>query len=123
MRIVGEAGLATTGAILLALGLGTIALSKLVFVAALSCLLVGFGFYMLHGCIQVQATEIAPTARGAAMALHSFFFFMGQAIGPVLYGFGFVHFGTVLTLSLAGAIMLLVGILASRLVPDRSALA
>ena len=84
---------------------------------------IGFGFYMLHGCIQVQATEIAPTARGAAMALHSFFFFMGQAIGPVLYGFGFVHFGTVLTLSLAGAIMLLVGILASRLVPDRSALA
>ena len=82
---------------------------------------IGFGFYMLHGCIQVQATEIAPTARGAAMALHSFFFFLGQAIGPVLYGFGFVHFGTVLTLLLAGAIMLLVGILASRLVPDRTA--
>src|SRR5262245_20048837 len=38
---------------------------------------IGFGFYMLHGCIQVQATEIAPGARGAAMALHSFFFFTG----------------------------------------------
>jgi predicted MFS family arabinose efflux permease len=68
---------------------------------------IGFGFYMLHGCIQVQATEIAPGARGAAMALHSFFFFTGQAIGPVFYGFGFIHFGTVTTLALGGAIVLL----------------
>src|SRR5262249_58125122 len=52
--------------------------------------LIGFGFYMLHGCIQVQATEIAPDARGAAMALHSFFFFTGPAIGPVFYGLRFI---------------------------------
>jgi predicted MFS family arabinose efflux permease len=83
---------------------------------------IGYGFYMLHGCIQVQATEIAPSARGAAMALHSFFFFTGQAIGPVLYGFGLIHFGAVMTLALAGTMMLVVGLLASRLVPDRSAL-
>jgi len=82
---------------------------------------IGYGFYMLHGCIQVQATEIAPGARGAAMALHSFFFFTGQAIGPLFYGFGFLHFGTVITLALGGAIMPLVGVLASRLVPDRPA--
>jgi DHA1 family inner membrane transport protein len=84
--------------------------------------LIGFGFYMLHGCIQVQATEIAPDARGAAMALHSFFFFTGQAIGPVFYGFGFLHFGAVLTLVLSGLLTVLVGILASRLVPDRHAI-
>jgi hypothetical protein len=41
--------------------------------------LIGFGFYMLHGCIQVHATEIAPDARGAAVSFHSFFF-LGQAI-------------------------------------------
>jgi predicted MFS family arabinose efflux permease len=81
---------------------------------------IGYGFYMLHGCIQVQATEIAPGARGAAMALHSFFFFTGQAIGPVFYGFGFLHFGTVPTLAVGGSVMLVVGVLASRLVPDRS---
>ena len=84
--------------------------------------LIGFGFYMLHGCIQVQATEIAPDARGAAMALHSFFFFTGQAIGPVFYGLGFIHFGTVLTLLLSGLITVAVGILAARLVPDRHAI-
>jgi predicted MFS family arabinose efflux permease len=83
---------------------------------------IGYGFYMLHGCIQVQATEIAPSARGAAMALHSFFFFTGQAIGPVFYGFGLIHFGAVMTLALAGTMLLVVGLLASRLVPDRSAI-
>jgi predicted MFS family arabinose efflux permease len=82
---------------------------------------IGFGFYMLHACIQVQATEIAPGARGAAMALHSFFFFTGQAIGPVFYGFGLLHFGAVPTLALGGAIMLLVGVFTSRLLRERPA--
>jgi DHA1 family inner membrane transport protein len=82
---------------------------------------IGFGFYMLHGCIQVQATEIAPGARGAAMALHSFFFFMGQAIGPLFYGFGLVHFGAVTTLALGGAIMLGVGVFVSRLLREQAA--
>ena len=50
--------------------------------------LLGFGFYLLHGCIQVYVTELAPSARGSAMAGHSFFFFVGQAVGPVIYGLG-----------------------------------
>ena len=33
-------------------------------------------------CIQVYVSELAPAARGSAMALHSFFFFLGQAVGP-----------------------------------------
>ena len=51
--------------------------------------LLGFGFYTLHASIQVQATELSPDARGAAMSMHSFFFFVGHASGPVLYGLGF----------------------------------
>jgi MFS transporter, DHA1 family, inner membrane transport protein len=50
--------------------------------------LLGFGFYMLHGVVQIYASELAPAARGSAMALHSFFFFLGQAVGPVIYGVG-----------------------------------
>ena len=53
----------------------------------------GFGFYLLHGCIQVHVTELSPTARGAAASLHSCSFYMGQAVGPVVYGFGFAHGG------------------------------
>src|SRR6185312_1385775 len=47
--------------------------------------LLGFSFYMLHAVIQIYASELAPAARGSAMALHSFFFFLGQAVGPVIY--------------------------------------
>jgi DHA1 family inner membrane transport protein len=51
-------------------------------------ILLGFGFYLLHGCIQVYVTELAPSARGSATAAHSMFFFLGQAVGPVIYGIG-----------------------------------
>ncbi len=55
--------------------------------------LLGFGFYMLHGVVQIYASELAPAARGSAMALHSFFFFLGQAVGPVVYGAGLSTIG------------------------------
>ena len=51
-------------------------------------MVLGFGFYMLHAVIQIYASELAPAARGSAMALHSFFFFLGQAAGPIVYGAG-----------------------------------
>jgi predicted MFS family arabinose efflux permease len=68
-------------------------------------ILLGFGFYLLHGCIQVYVTELAPAARGSATAAHSFFFFLGQATGPVVYGIGLGSVGIVPVL-LLGAVML-----------------
>jgi predicted MFS family arabinose efflux permease len=56
-------------------------------------MLLGFGFYLLHGCIQVYVTELAPSARGSATAAHSMFFFLGQAAGPVVYGAGLTNIG------------------------------
>src|SRR5437660_10083238 len=53
--------------------------------------LFGFGFYLLHGCIQVHVTELSQTSRGAAASLHSSFFYLGQAVGPVVYVYGFAH--------------------------------
>ncbi|MEX2631911.1 MAG: MFS transporter [Tistlia sp.] len=53
---------------------------------ALVFLVAGFGFYMLHNTMQTQATELAPTARGSAVALFAAAFFLGQGLGPVLYG-------------------------------------
>src|SRR5260370_1526508 len=55
--------------------------------------LFGFGFYLLHSCIQVHVTELSQTARGAAASLHSSFFYLGQAVGPRVYGYGFAHVG------------------------------
>ncbi|HEY7229526.1 MAG TPA: MFS transporter [Pseudolabrys sp.] len=56
-------------------------------------IVMGFGFYLLHGCVQVYVTELAPSARGSATAAHSMFFFLGQAAGPVVYGAGLVSIG------------------------------
>ena len=36
----------------------------------------GCGFYMLHGCIQVFASELSRRRAATALSLHSFFFFM-----------------------------------------------
>lgn len=71
----------------------------------LNFMLLGFGFYLLHGCIQVYVTELAPTARGSATAAHSFFFFLGQAAGPVVYGIGLASIG-ITSVLLIGAVVL-----------------
>jgi predicted MFS family arabinose efflux permease len=46
----------------------------------------GFGFYLLHNNLQTLSTELAPQARGAAVALLAAFYFIGQGFGPVLSG-------------------------------------
>jgi MFS transporter, DHA1 family, inner membrane transport protein len=83
----------------------------------------GFGFYTLHASIQVQATELSPTARGAAMSLHSFAFFMGHASGPVLYSLGFMTLGAAITLTMSAMIIMAVGFVCSRLLRERQAVA
>jgi MFS transporter, DHA1 family, inner membrane transport protein len=75
----------------------------------------GCGFYLLHGSIQVFMTELAPEARGASVALHSASFFLGQAIGPILYGFGFSWLSPSVTLVIAAVAVALIAIVAALL--------
>jgi predicted MFS family arabinose efflux permease len=81
----------------------------------------GLGFFLLHGSIQVQMTELAPTARGTAVAMHSFSYFMGQALGPIAYWAGFSALGRSPTLILAAVIMAIVGFVVPRLLFARPA--
>ena len=80
----------------------------------------GFGFYTMHASIQVQATELSAASRGAAMSMHSFCFFMGHASGPVLYGLGFVTFGSAVTLTIAAMIAMAIGLVTARLLRERT---
>ncbi|RTL47334.1 MAG: MFS transporter [Rhodocyclaceae bacterium] len=41
----------------------------------------GFGFYMLHNTLQINATQMAPKARGTAVSLFASCFFLGQSMG------------------------------------------
>jgi len=85
-----------------------------------SCLLLmGWGFYMIHGCLQVFASELSVEARATALALHSFFFFMGQTVGPIAYGFGLQHAGKVPTLQTSAAIITALGLVCARLLRQR----
>ncbi len=79
----------------------------------------GIGFYSLHGCIQVEATELSLSARGTAMSLHSLFFFMGHATGPVLYGLGFSHLGAAPSVLLGGGLILVVALMCWRYLGTR----
>ena len=101
----GERRLMATGGMAMAFCLIVIALRMPWPVEFANFILLGFSFYLLHGCVQVYVTELAPGARGSATAGHSFFFFVGQALGPVVYGLGLGSVGITPVL-LTGAIVL-----------------
>lgn len=71
---------------------------------------IGLGFYMIHNSLQTQATELAPSHRASAVAAHAFFFFLGQAVGPLVYRAGFDHAGIDATLFGAGLLLAATGI-------------
>jgi MFS family permease len=103
LRRFGQAGVMMLGGALAALGLAALALLPFVAAAAGGCLLLGLGFYMIHSAIQTRVTEVAPQARGSAVALHAFSFFLGQSLGPVVLGLGWVLAGPAPTLLAAAA--------------------
>lgn len=77
-------------------------------------LVLGVGFYQLHALIQLAVTELAPSARGSAMALHSACYFLGMGAGPILYGIGFLKFGIVPTLAVSAVLIVSLGLFCSR---------
>jgi hypothetical protein len=70
---------------------------------------------MIHGSLQVFASELSEEARATALALHSFFFFMGQTIGPIAYGFGLFHAGKIPTMLTSAVIIVALGFVCARL--------
>ena len=73
----------------------------------------GLSFYFLHGSIQIFVTELVPSARSIATAIHSTFFFLGQSVGPIYYRIAFDEAGTAPTLIFSGCVLILTGIVCS----------
>jgi DHA1 family inner membrane transport protein len=115
LRFLGQKRIMMAGGMLAAIGLFIVATSPPWPVQALAFALMGLGFYMLHASIQVYVTEFAPATRSSAVAFHTFSFFVGGGISPVLYGFGLDHFGPGITLSIAGVAMILIGTISAQL--------
>ena len=90
----GERGLVLGGGVILGAGLLGFAYAPNAAFAA-ACLAVnGVGLWMLHNTLQVHATQMAPEARGAAVALFAFFLFTGQSAGVWLASFVIDSHGT-----------------------------
>jgi predicted MFS family arabinose efflux permease len=101
----GMFGLMRAGGLIAAAGLAAAALAPTWPWQMVAFAMLGFGFYALHNSIQTQATELAPQNRGAAVALHAFFFFLGQATGPIVYRLGIASIGATATIVLAAAVI------------------
>ena len=78
-------------------------------------LALGLGMFMIHNSIQTRVAEVAPRARGTAVALHAFHFFLGQTAGPVVFGLLLHQAGARAAFLVGGVILLsLAALLASR---------
>lgn len=113
LRTFGEQGMMRLGGIVMGLTVAFVALGAPWQADMVNFAILGLSFYMLHGVVQIYASELAPAYRGSAMAVHSFAFYCGQAAGPVAYKFAFGSIGTTPAILGAGAMLLLNGVVAA----------
>lgn len=115
----GVQGMMIAGASLVGLQLAALAFGPEWRIQLFCLVMMGWGFYMIHGCIQVFASELSVEARATALSLHSFFFFLGQTCGPIAYGFGIAHAGKIPTLLAAALAMIALGFACAKLLRHR----
>jgi predicted MFS family arabinose efflux permease len=115
----GVNGMMITGASMAGLQLVAIAFGPQWQIQVFCLMLMGWGFYMIHGCLQIFASELTVEARATAMSLHSCFFYIGQTVGPIAYGFGLYYAGKTTTLLTSAVIMTALGFACVRLLHQR----
>jgi predicted MFS family arabinose efflux permease len=124
LRAFGPFGMMRIGGVLAATGLMLFAIARSWEESSVCFLALGIGFFMIHNSLQNRATELAPTARGSAVALHAFFFFLGQGAAPALFGFGMHRVGPQATIGACAMVIILTGFVCAHLLAradDRAA--
>ena len=115
VRRLGEVGLVRWGGTLLAASLLLVGFGPTWQWSIPGCFVAGLGFYMLHNTLQMNATQMAPQRRGAAVSAFASSFFLGQSTGVVLAGITVERFGAQLALGLGGLGVLAVALNFARL--------
>lgn len=115
VRRLGETGLTLWGGMLAALSLLVTGIAPHWSWAVPGCFAAGVGFYMLHNTLQINATQMAPERRGAAVSAFASCFFLGQSLGVGLAGLLADHTGTTSVLIVGAAGLLAVSLNFSRL--------
>ena len=116
VRRLGEVGLSRWGGVLLGASLLAIGLAPVWWWAIPACLCAGLGFYMLHNTLQINATQMAPDRRGAAVSAFASCLYLGQSVGVAIAGavVGRTGTGTIILAGGAGLIAVAVGFSALR---------
>ena len=86
VRRLGEVGLCRWGGMFVTVAFLVVALADAWWWSVPACFLAGLGFYMLHNTLQINATQMAPERRGAAVAAFASSFFIGQSVGIGING-------------------------------------
>jgi len=110
-----ERHLAVLGGGLMGGGYLLMAVSRSIAAFAAAIVMLGFGYIALHTTLQTRATELAPEARGTAVALFAFCLFLGGAIGSAAFGPVVDHGWHRLFLAFCGVSLLALGAMAVRL--------
>ena len=105
----GREGLIRIGGSIACTGMMGIAFSRSWPFEAAFFAVLGFGFFMIHNSLQLQATELAPKSRASSVAMFAFCFFLGQALGPVVYHAGFEALGMNAPIVIGGLVLLALG--------------
>src|SRR5215210_3354541 len=115
LRFAKRPAMMAVGGGIAAVGLGGVGL-EVSWGTQMGCMVVlGFGFFLLHNSVQTEVTELAPSARASAFSLHAFSFFMGQALGPMVYGAALPTLGARISLAGGAAILAATGLAARAL--------
>jgi len=107
VRRLGETGLVIGGGMAVALSYLVIGTASAWPWVPVACFGAGIGFYMMHTTLQINATQMAPQRRGAAVSAFASCFFMGQSVGVAAAGLVVERAGTSGVL-LCGAVGVLV---------------
>ena len=83
----GQVGLVIVGGVLVSIGYLTQVFQPVWWLSFGAMVLIGLGFYMVHNTFQTNATQMAPQARGTALAIFSSALYFGITAGVAVSGF------------------------------------
>lgn len=109
VRRLGERGMMLCGGAIMAASFVNIGLGPPVWAFAVILGACGVGFYLMHGTLQTNATQIAPHARALGLSLFATCLFVGQALGVTAVGQAMTSIGFAATITGAGILLAALG--------------
>lgn len=110
----GELTVSRMGGAIMGLGFIATAFADTASWAFAAMLGAGIGYYLLHTTLQLQASQMTPSNRGAAIGVFATAFFFGQAVGVAMAGAAVERMGTRPVLIVCGGVIVVLGLVFAR---------